>query len=134
MSPESSLKGHRTKRDAGASPARGRARARAAPLPEDWKPNAEEECFAANLGLNVPMVAAKFSAQQRRRAILSPNWTAEWEYWCLEQVDRDEQADARGNGYVKVIGREGWVSRRNVHDRDEEAGEAVIARLFHGHA
>jgi hypothetical protein len=83
-----------------ASRARAGTRARAQPLPRGWQPNAEEERYAADLGLPVPSTAAKFVAWHRKEGTRSPDWTAAWEFWCLDQVERNGKVNGHVNGHA----------------------------------
>jgi hypothetical protein len=129
------LHGNLSKGRKGSESARGAPRT---PVPEDWQPNAEQEGYAIGLGFDPACLARRFVLWHRRKRTLSPDWAAEWEWWCDNEVrlsaDREAREDSRGNGMVKVIAQEGWVSaRRNGHDREADAGAKVIQGIF-GHA
>lgn len=99
------------------------------PLPEGWQPNAEGKGFAINLGLGVPMVAAKFSAWHRKHATRSADWVAEWELWCLREVEMNaRQPERRANHFAEAF----WddLNRAGQHPEDADAeGRRAIEQI-----
>lgn len=99
------------------------------PLPEGWQPNAEGKGFAINLGLGVPMVAAKFSAWHRKHATRSADWVAEWELWCLREVEMNaRQPERRANHFAEAF----WddLNRAAQHPEDADAeGRRAIEQI-----
>jgi len=124
----------RTKEGSERAPASRRPPART-PIPEDWQPNAESERYAAERGVPLAPNVRKFRNNHLSKRTVLADWQARFRMWCDEEerriAERDERADSRGNPYVKITEREGWVSQR--HDRDDEFGEAAMGRLI-GHA
>lgn len=122
VAPESKKKG-RKKGDASAS----FAHARATPLPEDWQPNTEGKSFAANLGLHVPLVAAKFAAWHRKQATRSADWKAEWQLWCLREVEMNaDKPERRGNFFAESLWDDMTAAAPDSDDRATRERLAIL--------
>src|SRR5262249_35640983 len=68
----------------------GSARARASPLPPDWKPTELDVGYARSLGLSESQIARsaeKFRNHQLGKGAKNADWSAVWRNWCLADAE-----------------------------------------------
>ncbi|WP_291365319.1 DUF1376 domain-containing protein [Acetobacter sp. UBA5411] len=103
---------------------------RAARLPADWQPSAEDAEFARSLGLDADRVSAVFrdywSAKGGKDATKT-DWSATWRNWC-----RREQQSVMTGGKVAVSGpRQGAPqSAREIQRQNAESLADRMARRY----
>jgi hypothetical protein len=81
-------------------------------LPDDWRPSAEDDHFATDLGLNSDAVAAKFHDYWRALSgskAMKTDWSATWRNWCRNESERRPAARASPtkpafrNGFAEML-------------------------------
>lgn len=110
----------------------------------DWWPHADERSFAADLGLDVDWVAAKFRDHWLGvpgRASVKADWTATWRSWCRREVEfHARQPAGRRSGRAgdgswmdHSIYDEAEPDRRPILDMTVEGWPLPVSAIITGH-
>lgn len=75
-------------------------------LPIDWMPSVADENFARSLGLDVPLVLAKFRDHYRAAGTEKVDWAAQFRLWCRGDAERAKRRPALGQARP---GKLGWL-------------------------